>query len=120
MRRTYLEEFEEAVLLLVAILQGEAYAVAVSKKLEQQTGRQVTLGTIHNTLIRLEDKGFVSSGLAGATQERGGRRKRLFTITATGWLFRSAGQLETQDGHRQLSQEEKAGLWARIQQTCRH
>jgi DNA-binding PadR family transcriptional regulator len=84
MRRTYLGEFEEVVLLLVAILNGGAYGVTVSQELEQQTGRQVTFGTVHNTLIRLEEKGFVASALGGATQERGGRRKRLFAITAAG------------------------------------
>jgi PadR family transcriptional regulator, regulatory protein PadR len=84
MRRTYLGEFEEVVLLMVAILDGEAYGVSVSQELEQHTGRQVTFGTVHNTLIRLEEKGFITSQLGGATQERGGRRKRLFTVTALG------------------------------------
>ncbi|QHT69982.1 PadR family transcriptional regulator [Rhodocytophaga rosea] len=84
MKRTYLGEFEEMVLLMVAILDGEAYGVTVSQELEQQTGRQVTFGTVHNTLIRLEEKGFVKSQLGGATAERGGRRKRLFTLTPAG------------------------------------
>lgn len=84
MRRTYLGEFEEIVLLMVAILDGEAYGVAVSQEIEQHTGRLVTFGTVHNTLIRLEEKGFVISRLGGATTERGGRRKRLFTVTALG------------------------------------
>lgn len=84
MRRTYLGEFEEVVLLMVVILDGEAYGVSVSQELEQHTGRQVTFGTVHNTLIRLEEKGFITSCLGGATQERGGRRKRLFTVTALG------------------------------------
>ncbi|GAB3180895.1 PadR family transcriptional regulator [Telluribacter humicola] len=84
MRRTYLGEFEEIVLLMVAILDGEAYGVSVSQELERQTGRLVTFGAIHNTLIRLEEKGFVCSELGGATTERGGRRKRLFSITAYG------------------------------------
>jgi DNA-binding PadR family transcriptional regulator len=84
MRRTYLGEFEEVILLMVAILDGEAYGVTVSQELEKQAGRQVTFGTVHNTLIRLEEKGFVHSYLGGATAERGGRRKRLFTITVAG------------------------------------
>ncbi len=84
MRRTYLGEFEEVVLLMVANLDGDAYGVTVSQELEQQTGRQVTFGTVHNTLIRLEEKGFVKSQLGGASAERGGRRKRLFTLTPTG------------------------------------
>lgn len=84
MRRTYLGEFEEVVLLLVTILDGDGYGVSVSKALEEHTGRVVTFGTVHNTLIRLEEKGFVTSHLGGATAERGGRRKRLFRVTALG------------------------------------
>ena len=84
MRRTYLGEFEEVVLLMVAILDGEGYGVTVSQALEEHTGRIVTFGTVHNTLIRLEEKGFVRSELGGATAERGGRRKRLFRVTALG------------------------------------
>ena len=84
MRRTYLGEFEEIVLLMVAIADGQAYGVTVSQEIEQHTGRQVTFGTVHNTLVRLEEKGFVQSQLGGATAERGGRRKRLFRVTAAG------------------------------------
>ncbi len=84
MRRTDLGEFEEVVLLMGAILDGEAYGVTVSQALEENTGRIVTFGTVHNTLIRLEEKGFVSSQLGGATNERGGRRKRIFQVTALG------------------------------------
>lgn len=84
MSRTCLGEFEEVVLLMFAILNGEAYGVTVCQELEQHTGRQVTFGIVHNTLIRLEEKGFVKSQLGGATAERGGRRKRLFTLTPAG------------------------------------
>ena len=84
MRRTYLGEFEEIVLLMVAVLDGEAYGVTISQEIEQAMGRLVTFGTVHNTLIRLEEKGFVRSELGGATTQRGGRRKRLFRITALG------------------------------------
>ena len=69
---------------MVAILDGTAYGVTLSQELEQRTGRAVTFGTVHNTLIRLEEKGFVESQLGGATSERGGRRKRLFSLTALG------------------------------------
>ena len=84
MRRTYLGEFEELILLMIAILDGDAYGVTVSQEIEQQTGRVVTFGAVHNTLIRLEEKGFVTSEMGGATTERGGRRKRLFKLTALG------------------------------------
>ncbi len=84
MRRTYLGEFEEIVLLMVAVLDGNGYGATISPLIEERTGRVVAFGSVHNTLIRLEEKGFVTSQLGGATAERGGRRKRLFRVTALG------------------------------------
>lgn len=84
MKRTFLGEFEEIVLLTVAILGEEAYGVTVTRELEQKTGRAVGFSSIHTTLQRLEEKGFLSSKMGGATAERGGRRKRFFEVTALG------------------------------------
>lgn len=69
---------------MVAIMDGDGYGVTVSQAIEEHTGRVVAFGSVHNTLIRLEEKGFVKSELGGATAERGGRRKRLFRVTALG------------------------------------
>jgi PadR family transcriptional regulator PadR len=84
MKRTFLGEFEEVVLLTVAILGDEAYGVTVTQELEQKTGRSVGFSTVHTTLQRMEEKGLLSSKMGGATAERGGRRKRFFTVTAFG------------------------------------
>lgn len=84
MKRTFLGEFEEVVLLVVAACPEEAYGVVVWEQLQQQTGRSITISAIHATLYRLEEKGFLASKLGGATAERGGRRKRFFALTALG------------------------------------
>ena len=84
MKRAFLGEFEEVVLLTVAVLDEDAYGVSVTQEIEQKTGRTVGFSTVHTTLQRLEEKGFLSSRMGGATAERGGRRKRLFTVTAAG------------------------------------
>jgi DNA-binding PadR family transcriptional regulator len=84
MRRTFLGEFEEVILLVVAGSATEAYGVSVWEELQQQTGRTITLSAVHTTLYRLEDKGFLSSSMGGATQERGGRRKRYYSVTPSG------------------------------------
>ncbi|WP_128547019.1 PadR family transcriptional regulator [Larkinella soli] len=84
MRRSDLGEFEEVVLLTVAVLAPTAYSVAIAEELEQETGQSVNTGAVHAALQRLEDKGYVSSVLGEATAVRGGRRKRLFTVTALG------------------------------------
>jgi DNA-binding PadR family transcriptional regulator len=84
MRRTYLGEFEEIVLLTVAILGEGAYGVAIAEELEQQTGRVVSLSAVHAALQRLEEKNMLESRMGDATAERGGRRKRLFSVTVSG------------------------------------
>ncbi|MCO6489818.1 MAG: helix-turn-helix transcriptional regulator [Phaeodactylibacter sp.] len=84
MKGTHLGEFEELVLLAVGILAGEAYGVTVAEEIEKQTGRSVSLSPVHSALYRLEEKGYVESELGGATQTRGGRRKRMYELTAAG------------------------------------
>lgn len=84
MRRSDLGEFEEIVLLAVAGLSPGAYSVVIAEELEQETGRLVSTGSVHAALSRLETKGYLRSELGDATAERGGRRKRIVTVTALG------------------------------------
>lgn len=81
MRRAFLGEFEEIVLLVVASCHPEAYGVNIWEQVQQQTGRKITMSAVHATLYRLEEKGFLRSAMGGSTQERGGRRKRFFSLT---------------------------------------
>jgi DNA-binding PadR family transcriptional regulator len=84
MIETKLGEFEEVILLFVGILGEEAYSFRIAEEFEVQTKRAVSIGAVHSTLSRLEDKGFLSSKMGKGTAERGGRRKRIYTITAYG------------------------------------
>ena len=84
MSRFYLGELEELVLLMVALHDGNAYAVVIVEELQKQAGRDLTLSAVHAVVHRLEEKGFVKSVLGGASASRGGRRKRLFAITSFG------------------------------------
>lgn len=84
MAKEYLGEFEELVLTLVAALREQAYGAAIAEELEARLKREANLSAIHVTLYRLEDKGLVKSSWGGATNERGGRRKRIYTITSAG------------------------------------
>ena len=84
MKRAFWGEFEEVVLLAVAILDEGAYGVPITQEIEQRTGRIVGFNSVHTTLQRMEAKGFLSSTMSGATAERGGRRKRFFLVTAAG------------------------------------
>ncbi|WP_422006688.1 PadR family transcriptional regulator [Roseivirga pacifica] len=84
MKGTNLGEFEELVLLTIAALMEEAYSVSICDEIEKVSGREVKLSVVHAVLNRLEKKGFVNSHLGEPTSERGGRRKRFFTVTHAG------------------------------------
>jgi PadR family transcriptional regulator, regulatory protein PadR len=84
MIETRLGEFEEVLMILVGILDSDAYAFRIAHEFKTQTGRTISIGSVHSTLDRLEGKGFLSSSMGNATNERGGRRKRIFKITALG------------------------------------
>ena len=80
----YLGEFEELVLLSVASLVDDAYGVSIMQYIEQEVGRKVNISAVHEVLKRLQRKGYLKSRMGGATQERGGRRKRFFLLTVSG------------------------------------
>lgn len=82
--RVYLGELEELILLMVALHNREAYGVSITEELKTHADRDLSISAVHAVLHRLEEKGFVKSKMGGASEERGGRRKRLFSITAYG------------------------------------
>lgn len=84
MKGTNLGEFEELVLLTIASLVNDAYSVAICDELEKHAERKVKLGVVHAVLNRLEEKGLVKSSMGEATQVRGGKRKRYYTVTSAG------------------------------------
>jgi PadR family transcriptional regulator, regulatory protein PadR len=84
MKREHIGELEELALLMVGILYPEAYGVAVMDEMEKQAGRSLHLSAVHAVLARLEEKGLLKSKMSSPTDERGGRRKRIFLLTAAG------------------------------------
>ena len=79
-----LGEFEELVLLTVAAQHDQAYGVSIHEFLTAETKKKINISAIHVALKRLEKKGFVKSSFGGITEERGGRRKKFYVITAFG------------------------------------
>jgi len=90
---------EELVLLATASLGEEAYGVTVQQRLEQETGSAVALGAVYAVLERLERRAYVRSAWGEATPQRGGRRKRMFRITAPGLkALRAMSRIRTRLG----------------------
>jgi len=104
MKKTKLGEFEELVLLTVAALQAEAYGVEIKRELEKRLKERLSVGSIQSALKRMEQKGFLTSEFGEATLKRGGKRKRIYTITL--------------HGSRILAEMKdiRAGLWKAIPQ----
>ena len=84
MKGDHIGEFEEFVLLATHGLGDDAYGAAVQALLERETGRTVTIGAVYAALDRLEQKSMLRSEMSAGTAERGGRSRRVFTLTARG------------------------------------
>lgn len=84
MKKYQLGEFEEIVILTIGILYKEAYGVAIKNEIEERLLRSVSMGAMHTALVRLEDKGYIKSFNGDSTEERMGRPRRYYQITALG------------------------------------
>ena len=84
MKGTYLGEFEEVVLLTIATLHPEAYGLSIKLALDKQTEREINLGAVHAACNRLQDKGFLEASLGEKSNRRGGRRKKMYSVTMQG------------------------------------
>ncbi len=102
MGKNQLGEFEEIVMLTVAILAEDAYGFAIVEEIESRLKRKVSIGSLQTVLIRLEKKGFLESRLGEATKVRGGKRKRFYELTQLG------------KNVLQQTKEQRLGLWNAI------
>jgi PadR family transcriptional regulator, regulatory protein PadR len=84
MKGERLGEFEEFTLLAVRALGDNTYAVPIQQFVEEATARPISMGSIYAALARLEQKGFVRSAMSEALAQRGGKSKRVYTVTASG------------------------------------
>jgi DNA-binding PadR family transcriptional regulator len=100
MKETGVGEFEEVILLLVGILGEEAYAYKIGVEFKSQTSRTISVGAVHSALNRLDEKGLLTSEMGEPTADRGGRRKRIYSLTAYGKRVLKE------------SREFRLGLWA--------
>jgi DNA-binding PadR family transcriptional regulator len=83
-KRTHLGDLEELALLAVLRLGDDAHGGAVRDELAARANRSVSISTVYVTLMRLEEKGYARSWLGEPTEERGGKAKRHFAVSAEG------------------------------------
>ena len=88
---------EEMVILLAAAMKEEAYAVSIARAYSQRTANEISIPAIHTVLKRLETKGFLKSYESPPTSERGGRKKRIYQITNSGYQLISELRSQRED-----------------------
>lgn len=79
-----LGEFEQLILFALVQLDDEAYGAAIGRAIEDRTGRTVSAGAIYTALDRLAARGLVTSEVGEPTAERGGRRRKYYTLEPAG------------------------------------
>lgn len=77
-------DFEQLILFALIRLGSDAYGVSIREAIEARTGRAISPGALYTALDRLEHRGLVASRLGEPTPERGGKRKRLYTVQPSG------------------------------------
>ena len=103
-----LGEFEHLLLLAILRKGNDISGSEVTEELTKNTGRAPARGTMYVTLDRLERKGYLSSDMGDPSPERGGKAKRLYTITPNGLaaLKRSGQALQAMwQGHESLLED---------------
>lgn len=80
----FLSRSEEFALLAVLYLQEEAYGVAIRNHLRKMTGESWAFGAIFVMLSRLEKKRMLESRLTDPSPRRGGKSKRVYSLTVDG------------------------------------
>ena len=75
---------EELILLSVFKLKGNAYGVTVKKMVKDITGKDLNFGSMYNTLYLLVRRGLITSKKSDPVSRKGGKRKKLYFLTAEG------------------------------------
>lgn len=77
---------EEIILLAVYQLGEHAYGVTIRERVEFMLGKSLSVGAIYIPLERLAERGLLASRFGDSTPERGGRRKRYYSLSPQGLL----------------------------------
>ncbi len=80
----FISRSEEFIMLAVWRLKEEAYAVSVREQIKEATGKTWAFGALFVMLNRLEKKGLLESYLTDPLPKRGGRSKRIYSLSHKG------------------------------------
>lgn len=75
---------EEIILLSILRIRENAYGVSIKKQIKECTGNEWNYGLLYATLDQLVKKGLLIKKEGKPMNERGGRRKIYYSISAAG------------------------------------
>jgi DNA-binding PadR family transcriptional regulator len=84
MSTTPLNDLEQFLILAVVRMGGEAYGVPIRREIEERGGRAISMAAVYAALERLEARRLLCHRLSPPTPERGGRRRKLYSVTEAG------------------------------------
>ena len=82
----------EETVLIILLMKDESYTVEIAQEYEKHLNQSISIPAVHIVLKRLEKKGLVKSFFGEPTAERGGKRKKYYQGTPTG--FKVASELQ--------------------------
>lgn len=92
----------EETILIILLMQEESHGVEIAKVYEENMNQSISLPAIHMVLKRMEKKGLVKSSFGEPTPERGGKRKKIYRATQTG--YKVANEI----------QERRTQMWSQV------
>lgn len=81
----FLSRQEELLLLSILKLKENAYGVTIREHVSEATQKYWSIGAIYDVLDRLTRKGLVRTVIGAPTRSRGGKSKRYYTLTQSGF-----------------------------------
>jgi PadR family transcriptional regulator len=85
---------DELILLTVWRLQNDAYGASVHEYLLKQTGQDLSIAGVYAPLKRMTRQGLLRTRDGAPTPQRGGRRRRMYRLTALGVKALNASRTE--------------------------
>ncbi len=70
--------------ILGSLMTKDMYGLEIIQFLKERVNKSILLGSLYNVLRRLEKKGFVKSYFDDQVENRGGNRRRYYSISAEG------------------------------------
>ncbi|MGY6277844.1 PadR family transcriptional regulator [Methylomonas sp. MgM2] len=77
-------DLERFILLAILNNHNDSYGVEIRRNIREKIGKDVSVGALYTTLDRLEVKGLIKSRAGESSEDRGGKAKKYFQVTALG------------------------------------